>query len=69
MVGLKPRVFRPGKADKSDGRFGLATRAITALAVIVEAKQVPALRRVSENKKLHPILGKLSSTAIRQIEK
>ena len=56
-----------GKIGEVGGEFGLVMRAIGALSIIGEEKHVPALERVSANKKIDPLIRQTAKSAARQI--
>lgn len=60
---------KPGEAVEVGGLFGAAARAISALEVVGDKAQLPALRKITQNKKIDGILRQLASRAIRAIEK
>ncbi|MDA1016185.1 MAG: hypothetical protein O3A00_17230 [Planctomycetota bacterium] len=66
LSGLK---LPTGKVAEVDAEFGLAVRAIGALEVIGERVHVPALKRVSGNKKVNSIIRQVAAKAVRRIEK
>ena len=49
-------------------QFGLTTRVIRAIGEVGDEHQVAALRRITENNRVHALLRQFATKAIRQIE-
>ena len=76
LSATKPPQLQPGKASTGHGKASKASsgidfpvREIRALGELGEAQHILVLRRITANKKVHPLLRQFAENAIRQIKK